>query len=69
MRTRLSICKAKRRYGSREEAQAAAAQADVLLCAYRCDRDGGGHYHLTSRTKGKGVGIGIDKKFGAEDVS
>jgi hypothetical protein len=50
-RTRLSICRAKARYGSKSEAFAAAQKAPFALHPYRCDR--GDHFHLTSRTKGK----------------
>jgi hypothetical protein len=51
MRTRLSICRRKRRYVSEAEAAGAAAKADVALRPYRCDRCG--QFHLTGRTKGK----------------
>jgi hypothetical protein len=51
VRTRLSICARKVRYGSEEGAQEAAERADVPLRPYRCDRCG--QFHLTSRTKGK----------------
>lgn len=53
MRTRLSICVRKVRYRSEEEANLAAARADVPLRPYRCDRCR--RFHLTSRTKGKWV--------------
>ncbi|MFZ2998429.1 hypothetical protein [Sphingobium sp.] len=53
MRTRLSICAGKRRYPSVEAAGTAAAKADIVLRAYRCDRCG--QFHLTSRTKGKRI--------------
>ncbi len=49
MRTRLSICKRKARYPSREDALAVAAKAAVPLRAYRCDRCW--RFHLTSRIK------------------
>ena len=51
MRTRLSICAKKLRYGSAPEALLAAAHAGVALRPYRCDRCW--QFHLTSRTKGK----------------
>lgn len=51
MRTRLSVCARKARFGSEAEARLVAARADVPLRPYRCDRCG--RYHLTSRTKGK----------------
>ncbi|WP_167737523.1 hypothetical protein [Sphingomonas parva] len=51
MRTRQSICRKKARFASEAEARAAAARSGLLLLPYRCDR--GGHFHLTSRTKGK----------------
>jgi hypothetical protein len=52
-RTRLSICNRKARYLSADAAREAAAKAPFALHAYRCDR--GGHFHLTSRTKGKRI--------------
>jgi hypothetical protein len=53
MRTRLSICAKKKRYGSEEEALSAAHRADFPLRPYRCDRCH--QVHLTSRTKGKRI--------------
>ena len=53
MRTRLSICKKKMRYGSEAEASQAARRAGIVLRPYRCDRCG--QFHLTSRTKGKRI--------------
>ena len=53
MRTRLSICAKKVRFGSKQEALAVAGRADIVLRPYRCDRCR--QYHLTSRTKGKRV--------------
>ncbi|MEO6041466.1 MAG: hypothetical protein ABIP41_06165 [Croceibacterium sp.] len=53
MRTRLSICARKARFGSHDEAIAQARGFDPLLRAYRCDRCA--KFHLTSRTKGKRV--------------
>ena len=50
MQTRPGICQRKRRYGSREEADAAALQADVALGTYKCALCK--QFHLTSRTKG-----------------
>lgn len=52
MRTRLSVCARKRRFGSAGEALAAAA-AQINLRHYRCDRCGA--FHLTSRRKGKRI--------------
>lgn len=51
MRTKLSVCLRKARYGSADEARAAAARAALPLRPYRCDRCR--LFHLTSRTKGK----------------
>jgi hypothetical protein len=51
MRTRLSICARKARYGSERDAISAAQQFGLPLRPYRCDRCG--QVHLTSRTKGK----------------
>ena len=48
--TRPGICNRKRRYASREEAEAAAARAPFKLRAYTCSLCG--RFHLTSRTKG-----------------
>ena len=53
MRTRLSICAAKHRYPTANDAHLAAAAATIALRPYRCDRCGA--FHLTSRTKGKRV--------------
>ncbi|WP_404333393.1 hypothetical protein AB2M62_09990 [Sphingomonas sp. MMS12-HWE2-04] len=53
MRTRLSICRSKRAYGSETDALDAIRRADVVLRFYRCDRCG--RFHLTGRTKGKRV--------------
>ncbi|MBA4761478.1 hypothetical protein [Sphingomonas sp.] len=51
MRTRLSICRRKRRFADEDEAKAAALAASIALRPYRCDRCFG--FHLTGRTKGK----------------
>ena len=51
MRTRLSICRKKRRYATGADALAAIAQSDLTLHPYRCDRCL--MIHLTSRTKGR----------------
>jgi hypothetical protein len=56
VRTRLSICQRKVRYGSGEEALAAAERSGLQLRPYRCDRCW--QFHLTSRTKGKRVAPG-----------
>ena len=53
MRTRLSVCARKRRFGSDAEALAAAGKAEADLRRYRCDRCGA--FHLTSRRKGKRI--------------
>ena len=50
MKTRPGICQKKRRFASREAADAAALGADTPLRTYKC---GLCHqFHLTSRTKG-----------------
>jgi hypothetical protein len=49
MRTRQSICARKARYPNREAAQLVAAEAELPLRAYRCDRCW--QFHLTSRIK------------------
>lgn len=49
-RTRLSVCRRKRRHASLEAATAAAVAGGWVLRPYRCDRCG--FYHLTSRRKG-----------------
>jgi len=51
MRTRLSICRRKKRFTSEADAVAAAQSATITLRPYRCDRCL--QYHLTSRTRGK----------------
>ncbi|QDH33074.1 hypothetical protein [Porphyrobacter sp. YT40] len=50
MKTRPGICQKKRRFASRDEAEAAALRADVTLRAYKCALCKA--FHLTSRTKG-----------------
>ena len=50
MKTRPGICQKKRRFVTREEADAVALRADVTLRAYKCALCG--QFHLTSRTKG-----------------
>ncbi|MDP5102593.1 MAG: hypothetical protein NWP98_01555 [Erythrobacter sp.] len=50
MQTRPGICQRKRRYATRDEAEAAAARAPFKLRAYTCSLCG--RFHLTSRTKG-----------------
>lgn len=50
MKTRPGICQRKRRFASRDEADAAALRADVPLRTYKCALCG--RFHLTSRTKG-----------------
>ncbi|WP_164089228.1 hypothetical protein [Sphingorhabdus sp. YGSMI21] len=51
MRTRLAICRKKKRFASEADAVAAALSATIDLRPYACDRCF--QYHLTSRTKGK----------------
>jgi hypothetical protein len=51
VRTKLSRCLRKARFASEEAALAAIGESGLVLRPYRCDR--GGHFHLTSRTKGK----------------
>ena len=50
MKTRPGICQRKRRYATREEADAVAVRADVTLRTYKCALCH--KFHLTSRTKG-----------------
>jgi len=50
VKTRPGICQRKRRYPSREEADAAALRATLTLRAYKCALCR--QFHLTSRTKG-----------------
>jgi hypothetical protein len=50
MQTRPGICQKKRRFASREGAEAVALQANVTLRAYKCALCR--QFHLTSRTKG-----------------
>ena len=51
MRTRLSVCRRKRRFASAGAARVAAQGDGLVLNPYRCDRCGA--FHLTSRTKGR----------------
>jgi len=51
MRTRLSICRKKKRFAGEAEAIEAAQAASITLRPYLCDRCH--RYHLTSRTRGK----------------
>jgi hypothetical protein len=53
MRTRLSVCRRKLRFGSESEALLAAQASGLVLRTYRCDRCR--QFHLTSRTRGKWV--------------
>lgn len=53
VRTKLSICRRKARYGCSEDAAAAAFRSALPLRPYRCDRCR--LFHLTSRTKGKRI--------------
>ncbi|OBV10294.1 hypothetical protein [Erythrobacter dokdonensis] len=50
MKTRPGICQKKRRFASREAADAAALAGGISLRTYKCALCH--HYHLTSRTKG-----------------
>jgi hypothetical protein len=50
MKTRPGICQTKRRFASREAADAAALRAELTLRTYKCGLCH--HFHLTSRTKG-----------------
>ena len=50
MKTSPGICQRKRRFASREEADAVALRADATLRTYKCALCRS--YHLTSRTKG-----------------
>ncbi len=50
MKTRPGICQRKRRFATREEADAAALCADLPLRTYKCALCR--RFHLTSRTKG-----------------
>jgi hypothetical protein len=50
VKTRPGICQRKRRYATREEADAVALSADVTLRTYKCALCH--KFHLTSRTKG-----------------
>jgi hypothetical protein len=59
MRTRLSICHKKARYGSAAEANQAAISAPFPLRSYFCDRCQ--RFHLTGRTKGKWTGLTMEK--------
>ena len=51
MRTRLAICRKKKRFASEADAIKAALRASIELRPYRCDRCL--RYHLTGRTRGK----------------
>jgi len=51
MRTRLAICRKKKRFATEAAAIAAAQIATIVLRPYLCDRCR--NYHLTGRTKGK----------------
>jgi len=53
VRTRLSACARKARYGTEEGAMEVARIIPLELRHYRCDRCG--QFHLTSRTKGKRI--------------
>jgi len=50
MQTRPGICQKKRRFATREAAEAVALAADTPLRAYKCGLCK--RFHLTSRTKG-----------------
>jgi hypothetical protein len=51
MRTRLSMCRKKARYPTREAAMAVVQSADIALRPYLCERCR--QFHLTGRIKGK----------------
>lgn len=51
MRTRLSVCRRKKRFESEADAVAMVARSGLPLHVYRCDRCH--QFHLTSRTKGR----------------
>lgn len=57
MKTRPGICNRKRRFATREAAEAVALRADVTLRAYKCALCS--QFHLTSRTKGLRVPRGL----------
>lgn len=50
MKTRPGICQKKRRFATREAAEAVAVASDTPLRAYKCALCK--QFHLTSRTKG-----------------
>jgi len=50
LKTRLGICQRKRRFASREAADAAALLSPLSLRTYKCALCH--NFHLTSRTKG-----------------
>ncbi|MEO0463907.1 MAG: hypothetical protein AAF127_12300 [Pseudomonadota bacterium] len=50
MKTRPGICRRKKTFAAREDAERVAANAPFKLRAYRCGLCR--NYHLTSRTKG-----------------
>jgi hypothetical protein len=50
VKTRPGICQRKRRFATRDQAEAAAVRAAVPLRAYKCALCR--QFHLTSRTKG-----------------
>jgi hypothetical protein len=50
VKTRPGICNRKRRFATREAAEAVALAADITLRAYKCALCK--QFHLTSRTKG-----------------
>lgn len=58
-RTRLSVCRRKVRYATREEAMAAALAGGWVLRPYRCDR--APHYHLTSRRRGHHTPLAVQQ--------
>jgi hypothetical protein len=53
VKTRPGICNRKKRFATREAAEAVAARADITLRAYKCALCR--QFHLTSRTKGMQV--------------
>jgi hypothetical protein len=62
LNTRPGICQRKRRYATREEAEAVALRADITLRAYKCALCR--QFHLTSRTKGLRVPRALEEGAG-----
>jgi hypothetical protein len=60
VKTRPGICQKKRRFATREAAEAVAIAAKIPLRAYKCALCK--QFHLTSRTKGLRVPRVLDKR-------